>query len=118
MLFLNIRLLIRRYNTTVIVRWSSTALRYKYDLDTLETLAESCGSGSFAVLRPGKPAVGLCMDAVVYVVMLCHLGFKALRASACSSHLTITEPCIHIVLIALPAKGLYVCTIFYVKCTS
>ena len=74
MLFLDIRLLIRRYNTTVIVRWSSTALRYKHDLDTLETLAESCGSGSFAVLRPGKPAVGLCVYTVIYVVMFCHLA--------------------------------------------
>ena len=66
MLFLDIRLLIRRYNTTVIVRRCSTALRYKHDLDTLETLAKSCGSGSFAVLRPGKPAVGLCMDCLLY----------------------------------------------------
>ena len=58
------------------------------------------------------------MDAVVYVVMLCHLAgqcdtdcFKTLRMSACSCHLTITEPCIHIVLIALPSDGLYMCRI-------
>ena len=118
MLFLDIRLLIRRYNTTVIVRWSSTALRYKHDLDTFETLCESCGSGCFAVLRPVKPSEALCVYTVVYVVMLCHLAgqrdtdcFKTLRTSTRSSHLTITEPCIHIVLIALPADGLYMCRI-------
>lgn len=74
MLFLNIRLLIRRYNTTVIIHWCSTALRYKHNLDSFKTLAKSYGSGSFAVLRPGKPAVGLCVYTVVYVVMFCHLA--------------------------------------------
>lgn len=79
MLFFNIRLLIRRYNTTVIVRRCSTALRYEHDLDTFETLLTSTRS----------------------------------------SHLTITEPCIHIVLIALPFDGLYMCRIDnLVECTS